>query len=106
MTRLPSISRRAFLAQTGAVTAASALPLGSIAQETMLTRAIPGTNEQLPVIGLGAPSEFYVTPPEGPELAKSLVQAMVDMGGRVMDTPVFSRPDPPVIGPILNEVGL
>ncbi|MFP6829780.1 MAG: aldo/keto reductase [Gammaproteobacteria bacterium] len=106
MTRLPSISRRAFLAQTGAVTAASALPLGSIAQETMLTRAIPGTNEQLPVIGLGAPSEFYVTPPEGPELAKSLVQAMIDMGERVMDTPVFSRPDPPVIGPILNEVGL
>ena len=72
----------------------------------MLTRAIPGTNEQQPVIGLGAPSEFYVTPPEGPELAKSLVQAMVDMGGRVMDTPIFFRPDPPVIGSILNEVGL
>jgi diketogulonate reductase-like aldo/keto reductase len=106
MTCLRSISRRKFLAQTTALTAASVLPLGSIAQETMLTRAIPGTTEHLPVIGLGAPSVFYKTPPEGPELAKSLVQAMVDKGGRVMDTPAFFRPDPPVIGPILNEMGL
>jgi aryl-alcohol dehydrogenase-like predicted oxidoreductase len=106
MTRLPAISRRNFLAQATALTAASTMPLGSVAQETMLTRAIPGTDERLPVIGLGAPSEFYETPPEGPELAKSLVQAMVDLGGRVMDTPVFFRPDPPVIGPILNEMGL
>ena len=106
MIRLPSISRRDFLARTTVLTAASVLPLGSIAQETMLTRAIPGTTEHLPVIGLGAPNVFYKTPPEGPGLAKSLVQAMVDMGGRVMDTPAFFRPDPPVIGPILNEMGL
>ena len=106
MTRFPSISRRDFLAQTTALSAASTLPLGSIAQEAMLTRAIPSTNERLPVVGLGAPSVFYETPPEGPELAKSLVQAMVDMGGRVIDTPVFFRPDPPIIGPILNEMGL
>lgn len=102
--RLPPISRRYFLAQTTALAAASTLPLGSIAQGTMLTRAIPGTDERLPVIGLGAPRLYCETPPEGDELAKSLVQAMVDMGGRVMDTPVFFRPDPPVIGPILNEM--
>ncbi len=106
MIRLLPISRRNFLAQTTALAAASVLPLGSIAQETMLTRAIPGTTEHLPVIGLGAPNVFFKTPPEGPELAKSLVQAMADMGGRVMDTPAFFRPDPPVIGPILNEMGL
>jgi diketogulonate reductase-like aldo/keto reductase len=100
------MSRRSFLAQTTALTAASVLPLGSIAQERMLTRAIPGTTEHLPVIGLGAPTVFYKTPPEGPELARSLVEAMVNMGGRVMDTPAFFRPDPPVIGPILDEMGL
>jgi diketogulonate reductase-like aldo/keto reductase len=106
MIRLPRISRREFLALTTALTAASILPRGSIAQESMLTRAIPGTTEQLPVVGLGAPKVFYKTPPEGPELAKSLVQAMVDMGGRMMDTPAFFRPDPPAIGPILDEMGL
>jgi aryl-alcohol dehydrogenase-like predicted oxidoreductase len=100
------MSRRNFLVQTTALAAASVFPLDSIAQETMLTRAIPGTTEHLPVIGLGAPKVFYQTPPEGPELAKSLVQAMFDMGGRVMDTPVFFRPDPPVIGPILDEMGI
>jgi diketogulonate reductase-like aldo/keto reductase len=106
MKRLPRISRRDFLAQTTAISAATVLPLGSMAQETMRTRVIPGTTEHLPVIGLGSPSVFYKTPPEGPALAKSLVQAMVDMGGRMMDTPAFFRPDPPAIGPILNEMGL
>jgi aryl-alcohol dehydrogenase-like predicted oxidoreductase len=106
MSRLLRISRRKFLAQSTALTAASVLPLSSIAQETMHTRTIPGTTEELPVIGLGAPSVFYKTPPEGPELAKSLVRTMYDMGGRVMDTPAFFRPDPPVLGPILTEMGL
>ena len=100
------ISRRDFLVRASALGAAATLPLGAMAQETMIAREIPGTDERLPVIGLGAPSVFYKTPPEGPELARSLVRAMFDMGGRVMDTPAFFRPDPPVIGPLLNEMGL
>ena len=31
---------------------------------------------------------------------------MVDMGGRVIDTPAFFRPDVPVIGELLTEMGL
>ena len=107
MTRLPQISRRKFLAQSTAVAATTALPTTSFAQESMRTRTIPGTNESLPVAALGSPDEFYITPEgETNELATTLVQAMYDMGGRVIDTPAFFRPDPPVLGGVIREMNL
>ncbi len=106
MSRLPPISRRSFLAQSTALTAASTLPLGALAQETMITRAIPGTNEYLPVIGMGAPDFFYEATEEGSEIPKSLIQTMYDMGGRLVDTPAFFRPDPPVLAGYMQEMGL
>jgi len=71
------INRREFLAQSTAVAAAT-VPVASFAQESMLTRRIPGTDEYLPVVGLGAPDIFINLPPEGKELPKSVLQAMVD----------------------------
>ncbi|HAY46178.1 MAG TPA: hypothetical protein DCY55_07810 [Gammaproteobacteria bacterium] len=106
MTHTKTLSRRQFLAQTSVVAAASALPSASFAQESMLTRAIPGSDQQIPVVGLGAPEIFFTTPPEGPELPKSLIQAMVDQGGRLLDTPAFFRPDPPDIGGLVTEMNL
>jgi diketogulonate reductase-like aldo/keto reductase len=100
------LNRREFLAQSAAVAAATSLPLGTFAQESMRTRPIPGTDETLPVVGLGAPRPFIELPPEGRELPKSLIQAMVDKGGRLMDTPSFFRPNPPVLGELLTEMGL
>jgi len=104
MTHTKTLSRRQFLAQTSV--AAAALPSASFAQESMLTRAIPGSDQQIPVVGLGAPEIFFTTPPEGPELPKSLIQAMVDQGGRLLDTPAFFRPDPPDIGGLVTEMNL
>ena len=72
----------------------------------MRTRLIPGTDEPLPVVGLGAPDIFKRLPPEGVGLPKSVIQAMVDLGGTLIDTPPFFRPDVPVIGSILTEMGL
>jgi diketogulonate reductase-like aldo/keto reductase len=72
----------------------------------MRNRLIPGTSETLPVVGLGAPDIFTNIPPEGAELPKAVVQAMVDLGGRVIDTQPFFRPDVPVIGELLSEMGL
>ena len=100
------INRREFLAQSTAVAAAATLPVGSFAQESMLTRRIPGTDEYLPVVGLGAPDIFINLPPEGKELPKSVLQAMVDQGGRLFDTPAFFRPDVPIVGGLLSEMGL
>ncbi len=72
----------------------------------MRTRLIPGTDEYLPVVGLGAPNIFIRLPPEGKDLPKSVLQTMVDLGGRLLDTPAFFRPDVPVVGELLTEMGL
>lgn len=72
----------------------------------MRTRPIPGTGESLPVVGLGAPKPFVDLPADGKGLPKALVQAMVDQGGKVIDTPAFFRPDVPIIGEVLTEMGL
>ena len=71
-----------------------------------MTRQIPGTDEYLPVIGLGAPDVFIEIPPEGKELSMSVLQAMVDQGGRILDTPAFFQPDVPIVGELLEEMGL
>jgi len=100
------ISRRKFLANSAILAAAASVPVGSFAQESMRTRRIPGTDEYLPVVGLGAPNIFIRLPPEGKDLPKSVLQTMVDLGGRLLDTPAFFRPDVPVVGELLTEMGL
>ena len=71
-----------------------------------MVRPIPGTGELLPVIGLGAPDAFIDVPPEGKELPKALLQAMIDQGGRYLDTPAFFRPNVPIVGDLLTEMNL
>ena len=85
-------SRRAFLGHSAAVTTLGSLPAALTAQESMRTRAIPSTGEALPVVGLGSPDIFVNVPPEGVDLPKQVIQAMIDLGGRIMDTPAFFRP--------------
>ncbi len=106
MSRYGEMNRREFLSHSTAVSVAVSLPLGSIAQETMMARPIPGTDELLPVIGLGAPDVFIDVPPEGKELPKALLQAMIDQGGRYLDTPAFFRPNVPIVGDLLTEMNL
>jgi diketogulonate reductase-like aldo/keto reductase len=100
------MNRRKFLVQSAALAAATSLPLAGLAQEKMRTRLIPGTEEALPVVGLGAPVPFFELTEAGRELPKSLVQAMMDMGGTLIDTPAFLRPDIPILGEILQEMGV
>lgn len=106
MSRLNELDRREFLTGSAALATAASLPINAFAQETMLAREIPGTGETLPVIGLGAPEIFIDMPEEGKELPMSVLQAMVDQGGRLFDSPSFFRPGVPIIGPIVQEMGL
>jgi len=110
------MNRRRFLAQSAALAASATLPVAGCAAPiisaasdgtaTMRTRRIPGTDEYLPVVGLGAPQEFIKMPAAGKELPMSLIQSMVDQGGTVLDTPAFFRPDVPIIGDVLKEMNL
>ncbi len=106
MSKIPDITRREFLSQGAALASLTALPMAVCAEETIRSRLIPGTDESLPVIGLGAPDFFYKSPPEGDDAAKAVIRALVEMGGKFLDTPPFFRPDPPVIGRLLTEMGL
>jgi diketogulonate reductase-like aldo/keto reductase len=72
----------------------------------MRSNAIPGTDEYLPAVGLGAPRIFIELPPEGKERPISVIEAMMNAGGTVIDTPAFFRPDVPVLGEILTEMGV
>jgi len=102
-----SITRRKFLSDSAALAAATSIPAGALAQDGIQTRAIPRTGERLPLIGLGSPNFFYTTPEGGNnDSAKEVIRTMYEMGGRMIDTPAFFRPDPPVLGPILQEMSL
>ena len=97
MKRFEPMSRRNFVAGTAALTASGAFSLDAFAQNPMQMRVIPGTDERLPLVGLGSPDFFYTTPEGGNnEAAKELVRAMYDAGGRLIDTPAFFRPIPPL----------
>jgi diketogulonate reductase-like aldo/keto reductase len=94
------------MAQSAAIAAATALPASVFAQETMITRLIPASGEAIPVCGLGSANIFNQLPPEGKELPMSVVQAMVDLGGKLIDTPSFLRAADPVLGTLLTEMGI
>ena len=107
MYKTTAINRRHFLAGSAAISMLGVSTSAcAMARGTVRTRLIPGTDERLPVVGLGAPSFFYVSPPEGDGPAKAVIDAMIDKGGRVIDTPPFFRPNPPIVGPILQEMGV
>lgn len=129
MTTIKPFNRREFISKAGAVTVASALPfafaqgLGAHASDTgianpplerfintstgkMRARAIPGTDEYLPVVGLGSPKPFINMTEQGSELPTSLIRAMMEAGGRVIDAPSFFRTGDPILGKILTEMNV
>ncbi|MBT5330676.1 MAG: hypothetical protein HOL48_02715 [Porticoccaceae bacterium] len=102
-----AISRRKFLTNSVAATTAASLPITAMAQQGVHSRPIPGTNDYLPLVGSGSPDFFYTTP-EGAtnSAAAALVQTMYNAGGRMIDTPAFFRPNPPVLGQIIQDLGM
>ena len=50
------------------------------------SRLIPGTNESLPVVGLGSTKAVLQIPDKGPEELSAIIQTLVDNGGKVSDT--------------------
>ena len=82
------LTRRDYLALTAKVGAALALPQTLFAQAgSVITRAIPKTGEQLPIIGLGSSATFSeVAGAADSEAIRSVFTAMLENGGTVFDT--------------------
>lgn len=85
-------SRRQFIRNSGAVVAAlsTSLPLESLAAdiERLPTRPIPGTDESLPIVGLGNSNAFRSG---DMELSRRLLELFMEKGGAYVDTSGSSR---------------
>ncbi|TDJ37621.1 MAG: aldo/keto reductase [Gammaproteobacteria bacterium] len=72
----------------------------------MLTRTIPGTDESIPVVGLGTWDVFDVAGSrEEIEARKEIIGMLLDRGGSVIDSsPMYNRSEK-IVGDIINETG-
>jgi diketogulonate reductase-like aldo/keto reductase len=78
-------TRREFLTFAGA--AAAGLVSGGLwAQQPLPARAIPSTGELLPIIGLGSTRPVSSIAELGADRVEAIVRALVEHGGRVIDT--------------------
>lgn len=96
----PLWTRRDTLAAAAALAALPAT--GMTAENRMLTRPIPGSGEQLPVIGLGTYNVFDVaSTPDAINERLRIVELLLGAGGSVIDTsPMYNRSEN-VIGDVI-----
>ncbi len=95
------------LAAAGAGAATGALLMGSDEGPARITRPIPKGGELIPVIGLGTSRVFDVGSSESERAAvKAVLEALVESGGRVVDTaPMYGRAEG-VVGELVAAAGL
>ncbi len=103
------ISRRQWLGLSLGAGATMALNprLLLAAQQAVVTRAIPSSGEQVPVIGLGSSATFSQVAGSD-DIAKltEVFRAMVDNGGRVFDTAPGYGASEEVAGRISQDLGI
>jgi aryl-alcohol dehydrogenase-like predicted oxidoreductase len=74
---------------------------------SLITRAIPGTREQLPVIGLGSSATFARTAASGEVAAlREVLKALHGHGGRVFDTAPSYGASEETAGQLAAELGI
>jgi aryl-alcohol dehydrogenase-like predicted oxidoreductase len=78
------ITRREFAILTGA--AALAPPAFAQTTPALVTRAIPGSDEPLPTVGLGTAQIFDTADEATRQKAAAVLQALIANGGRLIDT--------------------
>lgn len=108
------IDRRTFLAEAATLSAAALLPLRSawsqsskVAPSELLKRPIPGTDEMLPVIGLGTADSFDVGASAGERLAvRDVLSRFLLAGARVIDTAPSYGSAETVLGDLLLDLKL
>ena len=107
MDRHALVRRRDLLQYAAIAGALTTIPGGLLmAQSSMLKRPIPGKDESLPVIGLGTYEVFDVAGSEEEIAARrSIVDALFDAGGSVIDSsPMYNRSEA-VVGRVLGSGG-
>jgi aryl-alcohol dehydrogenase-like predicted oxidoreductase len=102
------LTRREYLAATAKLGAALALPQTLFAQAgQVITRPIPKTGEQLPIVGLGSSATFsQIAGAADIEAIKSVFTAMLENGGTVFDTAPGYGASEEVAAKAINELGV
>jgi diketogulonate reductase-like aldo/keto reductase len=99
-------TRREFLSAMAYGAAAVVAARPSRAQRDMPSRAVPGTGERLPVIGLGSTKPVTQIAERGPEPVAAVLRALVAHGGKVVDTWPRSADNDGAFGRIIDEPDL
>ncbi len=100
-------SRRTFLRLSAASGLALALPgVAAVEPPRMEQRRIPGTDERIPVIGLGTSDEFESVPADGGAQLKAVLTTLIEHGGTLVDTAPAYGDSERVLGEFLAELDL
>lgn len=100
-----ALNRRDFIA----VASATCLAGSAFAQAdatSPMTRPIPRTGERLPGVGLGTASVFDDDDARTRQTAAQVVRALVDAGGRLIDTASSYGDAEAVLGSVISAAGL
>lgn len=104
------LTRRQWLGRTlgaGAALALNPRLVEGLQQGRLLTRAIPSTGEQLPLVGLGSSATFsQVARSEDYSALREVLRTLVERGGSVFDTAPGYGASEQVAGAIAAELGL
>ena len=103
------LTRRDYLKKSALLGAACALPGGvlrALEPEDLITRAIPKTGEELPVVGLGSSATFrQVAQSEDISALAEVMKTLLDNGGTVFDTAPSYGASEEVSGQIARDAG-
>ena len=104
------LTRRDYLKNSALLGAACALPAGVLAaieSGNIITRPVPKSGEELPIVGLGSSATFrQVAQSEDVSALKSVLEVMVENGGTVFDTAPSYGASERVAGDIARDAGL
>ena len=102
------ISRREYLKSSALVGAASLLPAGILNAQNgaaIIKRTIPGTAEQLPIVGLGSSATFRrIAQSDDTRVLTDVMQTLLDNGGTVFDTAPSYGDSEEVAGRIVQDL--
>ena len=99
-------TRRDFLALMSALGITGVGQSELFAQDQMPSRQIPGTNESLPIIGLGSSKPVSQISERGTEHIAEVLRALVANGGSVVDTWPRNPANDEPFGRVINEADL
>ena len=104
------LTRRDYLKYSALLGTACALPGGllqAFESKNLITRAIPGTGEKLPIVGLGSSATFRrLAQSEDISALRGVMQTLLDNGGTVFDTAPSYGASEKVSGQIAHDAGL